>query len=109
MAAPAKPSLAFVGIIGAGILTGLLWARVFQDLWLWFVVTQWQVAPLAFWNTAGLLLMAHGVLFGLSRYEPGFAESDPAQLAFQRLIQSIIGALVTWGFGALYATLGGLR
>lgn len=95
------------GIMAVGLLTSLLWARVAQDLWRWFVMTQWGVAPLGFWNAAGILLIGGVFTYNLTKTRLDDAE-DLMGLLSVVVAFSVLGALVTWGAGWFYAFLGGL-
>jgi hypothetical protein len=91
---------AYFGFIGLGFLTSMLWANVLQDLWVWFVVPVFALAPLPFWTAYGILLVGYAFTYSLKRVEPEGEATLFSSLLF-KVVHSVIAALTTWGFGAL--------
>jgi hypothetical protein len=94
-------------LIGAGMLTSFLWARVLQDLWRWFVAPLFHLPLLPFWNALGLMMVVSVFTHNIATKEVD-EESPWWAKAGVQIIGSAIGALIVWAFGGLYAQWGGV-
>lgn len=83
------------------MVASALWARVLVDMWRWFV-TPFGIVSIGFWWAWGLMFLGNVFHHSLAKHKD---EDDDAWIRIaSQFFGSILGALVTWGFGAWIAT-----
>lgn len=92
-----------VVLSGARLLCSFLWARVFQDLWRWFIAPVFHLSPLHFWQAMGLLLSVHLLTAGITKVQVD-GEMPWWGKSLTSITAQTIAALLFWAFGAVYAS-----
>lgn len=97
-------TLGIVALLFGGILSSFLYAKVLQDLWRWFMVPQFGLQPIGFWEAAGLSLVAGFFLSQVAKTKTDFDEgTGPLTRGITVLLANLLLVLALWGFGAIYA------
>jgi hypothetical protein len=88
-----------------GLPTALAWGFATREVWRLLIAPAFGLPLLTIWTAMGIRLLALSFLVHVRREDrPRDDWSDP----FRSATRSILGALIFWTMGALYAWMGGL-